>query len=143
MEPLNTKILYELLDDALQPQKTIFTPNADMMKLATVLSVGHKVEFVKPDDIISVYIHDMNRIDNKLGFCSERSVIFKNGIPQEGKIHVKNPTREKMSSLTKAEVIESNSEDVKSGDIIYYKEGQCLELPDSTEIISETQVYYK
>jgi hypothetical protein len=143
MEALNNKILYKVLDDEHQPKKTIFTPNADLLKYAEVINTGEKVEFVKQGDIISIYVHDMNRIDSELGFCSDRSVIFKNSIPQKGKIHITNIENNPMTSFSKAEVIESNSDDVNKGDIIYFKEGQAHILPDHTEIISETQVYYK
>ena len=51
------------------------------------------VEHFKKGDIISVYVHDMNRVDSEVGFCSDRSVIFKNGIPQKGKIQQGYPDR--------------------------------------------------
>jgi exosome complex RNA-binding protein Csl4 len=143
MEALNNKILYKVLDEEYQPKKNIFTPNADLLKYAEVISIGEKVEFVKKGDIISIYVHDMNRVDSEVGFCSDRSVIFKNGIPQKGKIHITNIENNPMNSFSKGEVIKSNSDDVEPGDIIYFKSGQSHILPDHTEIISETQVYYK
>lgn len=143
MKALNNKILYKVLEDEKQPQKSMFSPNADMLKHVEVISIGHKVEFLSVGDIATLYVNDMYRFDNELGFCSDRSVLFKNGVPQEGKVHIKNQESIELSSFGKAEVIESNSSDVKKGDIIYYRKGQSHILPDHTEIISESQVYYK
>ena len=56
MKVLNNKVYFELLDDSQQPQKTIFQPNADMLKLGRVIDVGQKVEYISEGDIITIYV---------------------------------------------------------------------------------------
>ena len=140
---LNSKILFELLPEDKQPQKTIFAPNMDLMKFAKVLSVGKKVEDVKVGDIITIYVTTMVMLKKTIGFCSERDVILTNNIPPKGKIHINQQSKEGITVLMNANVINSNSEDIDTGDQIYYKVGNSHQLPDNTEIISEQQVYYK
>lgn len=140
---LNSKIYFELLPDEEQAQRTVFTPNADMMKKASVINVGSKVEFVKEKDIIEIYSNSIVLTEGRKGFCSERDVIFTNSKPPIGKIHINEQSTRGMTVLTNANVISSNADDVEEGDRVYYKAGQSHILPDHTEIISESQVYYK
>jgi hypothetical protein len=139
---LNSKIFFEVLPDKDQPQKSPFSPNADLMKYAKVLDIGHKVEWVEIGDVIKLYVNTMFMIEKNKGFCSERDVIFRNSIPPKGKVHIKDQIKDTMSPLKNAKVIQSNSEDIISNDTIGYRDGQSLILPDGTEIISETQIYY-
>jgi hypothetical protein len=143
MAILNNKIFFELLHEDDQPKKTIFTPNADLLKHARVIEVGHQVERPKESDIITLPVTTMIMTEKSKGFCSERDVIFVNGIPSEGKIHINKQSKEGITLLLNANVISSNSSDVQKGDTIFYREGQSMQLPDNTEIISEKSVYYK
>lgn len=142
MNVVNNKIYFDLLVESEQDQKTIFTPNADMMKYALVLDVGHKVEWVKKGDVIKLYVNTMFMTEKGKGFCAERDVIFCNQIPQKGKVHIKEQTKDKITSLKTAKVINANCDDIQTDDIIAYRDGQSLILPDNTEIVSETQIYY-
>lgn len=142
MKAANNKIFFELLDEEFQPKKTIFNPNATMLKLSKVISVGCKTEVAKVGDIITTYVSTNMMIDSKKGFCSERDVIFFNDIPQPNKVHIKNQSGDNLSLFTSAEVINSNSEDIMKNQKIFYRKGQSHILPDNTEIISDTQIYY-
>lgn len=139
----NNKIYFELLPESEQPVKSIYAPTGDMMKLGKVLDTGHKVEIAKKGDIIQIYFTTMILLNPKEAFCSDRDVIFVNDIPQKGKIHINKQSKESLSLLNSSIVINSNSDDIQKNDKIYYKKGQGHILPDNTEIISETQVYYK
>lgn len=140
---LNSKIWFDLLEDSKQPKKTIFTPNAEMLKLGKVKATGSKVEEVKVGDIITLYVNSIHFLNEKEGFCTEREVVFRNGLPQKGKVHIKEQENVNMTSFNKAKVVKSSSEDVEEGDVINYKNGQSHILPDNTEIISESQIYFK
>lgn len=142
MRVLNNKIHFELLPPEYQPQKTIFNPTADMLKLAKVIDVGCKVEEVKKEDIITLYEMAIKSLGDGTGFCSERDVIFTNNIPQKNKVHIKNQEKLDMSMLNKATVVNSNCEDISQDDTVFYINGQSHILPDNTEIISESQIYY-
>lgn len=143
--PLNTKIYFELLPDSEQPQKTFMNSELDKIKLCKVLKTGNKVSnFVKEEDIITVPVHAITMMYKETkGFCSERDVIFSNSYPVEGKVHIKNQERIELNNLNKAIVIKSSSQDIDDEDEIFYKNGQSLVLPDHTEIISESQIYFK
>lgn len=143
MEALNNKILVELLPDSEQPKKTIFSPNEDMIKIGIALSTGYKVENVVEKDRLHVYVNSLHVVEGNLAFCSERDVIFRNNYPQPGKIHIDSQIDIPMSSFMKANVVRSSSEDILDQETIFYKKGQSHVLPNNTEIISETQVYYK
>lgn len=138
----NSKILFELLPDKDQPKKTALRPNADLMKHGKVLDIGSKVEDVSIGDIITLYVTTMFMIEKNKGFCSERDVIFTNDIPQKGKVHIHRQSKKPLQKFSNAEVVNSNAADVEKGETVYYREGQSMVLPDHTEIISETQIYY-
>ena len=138
----NSKILFELLPESQQPKKTALKPHADMMKLCKVIDVGNKTEWVQIHDIITIYVTTMVMIEKNIGFCSERDVIFTNNIPQKGKVHVHRQSKNPLQKLSNAFVLSSNSEDIEKGEKVFYREGQSMQLPDNTEIISETQIYY-
>ena len=140
---LNNKIYLELLDDELQPKKTFLNTDADLLKYCNVLDVGNSVSDIKKDDIVTLYVININFIDSKKGFCSDRDVIFINNRPKEKKVHINNQQKEKYGILYKGTVLASSSNDIKDGDEIYYKHGQSHILPDNTEILSETQIFYK
>ena len=143
MTPLNNKILYEVLPDSEQPQKSVFAPDMDKLKKCRVLDIGSEVKWVKTGDVITVYINDMNRYDDKKGYCIERSVIFREDYPQVGKVHITDIEENPLSQFTKARVIQSSANDIYKDDHVYFKNGQTFVLPDNTEIISETQIYFK
>jgi hypothetical protein len=138
----NSKILFELLPEKDQPKKTALKPHADMMKHALVTDVGSKVEEINIGDIITLYVTTMFMIEKNIGFCSERDVIFTNNIPQKGKVHIHRQSKNPLQPLSNAVVINSNSSDIEKGEKVFYREGQSMQLPDNTEIISETQIYY-
>lgn len=140
--PLNNKLMIELLEDSKQPQKTIFSPNADMIKIGKVLSKGKSVDIVKEGDTVHVYTNNLTMFDSRKGFCSQRDLLFVNEYPQEGKVHITEQTTVPMSSFTSGVVIKSSSEDIQDEDKVFYKKGQSHVLPDNTEIISESQIYY-
>lgn len=142
MKALNDKIYFELLDDSEQPKKSTFRPNMDMLKYAKVLDVGQNTKWVKQNDIITLYYMSIVILKNNEGFCSEREVLLSNGIPPERKVLISHLSRETLSNFNKASVLESNSEDISKGDIIFYKQGSSHLLPDNTEIINENQIYY-
>lgn len=142
MRVLNNKIYFELLPPDAQPQKTIFNPTADMLKLAKVIDVGCKVEEVRKDDIITLYEISIKNLGDGTGFCSERDVIFSNSIPQKNKVHIRNQEKVDLSMLNKATVINSNCEDISKDETVFYINGQSHILPDNTEIISESQIFY-
>lgn len=143
MKVVNNKIHFKILEEEFQPQKTIFNSNADLIKLVEVINVGEKVTIAKKKDILQLYVNNIFSIGNNEGFCSERDVIFINNIPQEGKVHIKNQSKEPMEILNNALVVNSNSNDIEKNDKVFYKSGQSMILPDHTEIVSETQIYYK
>lgn len=143
MRVLNNKIYFELLPAEDQPKKTIFNPTADMLKLAKVIDVGCKVEEVKKEDIITLYEVAIKNLGDGTGLCSERDVIFANSIPQKNKVHIKNQEKVDLSMLNKATVVNSNCEDVSQDNTVFYINGQSHILPDNTEIISESQIFYK
>lgn len=140
---LNNKVYFELLDDSKQPKKTIFTPNAEMLKHAKVISVGSKVEEIKEEDIITLYVNHINMIDEKEGLCSDRDPVFINYYPRKDKINASLEEKSSLTPFTKAKVISSSCNDIKDGDTVYIKSGQGHILPDNTELISESQIYYK
>ena len=39
-------------------------------------------------------------------------------------------------------VLKSSTNDIKDNEKVFYKDGQFLELPDHTKILSETQIYF-
>ena len=143
MKVVNNKIHFRILEDELQPQKTIFNSNANLIKLVEVINVGEKVTIAKKKDILHLYVTNIFSIGDNEGFCSERDIIFINDIPQQGKVHIKNQNKEPMMILSNALVINSNSDDIDKDDKVFYKSGQSMILPDHTEIVSETQIYYK
>ena len=112
---LNNKIYLELLDDELQPKKTFLNTDADLLKYCNVLDVGSNVYEVKKGDIITLYVININFIDSKKGFCSDRDVIFINNRPKEKKVHINSQQKEKYGILYKASVISSNSNDINDG----------------------------
>lgn len=143
MKVLNNKIYFELLPDSEQPQKTIFSPNMDMLKLCKVIDIGNKVfDFIKKEDIITLYVNNIQMIDKTKGFCNDKDVLFINEYPLKGKVHVTEQEKPKITPFSKAKVKKSSVDDIKDNENIYYKQGQSHILPDSTEIISETQIYF-
>ena len=38
--------------------------------------------------------------------------------------------------------LKSSTNDIKDNEKVFYKDGQFLELPDHTKILSETQIYF-
>lgn len=139
---LNTKIYFQLLPESEQPQKTVFQPNMDVLKIGQVIDVGHKVEKVKKGDFITLHINNISKYIQNDCFCNERDVIFINGYPQEGKVQITEQEDMNMTSFKKARVLKSSSNDIKDNEKVFYKDGQFLELPDHTKILSETQIYF-
>ena len=139
---LNTKIHFELLPESDQPQKTVFQPNMDVLKIGKVLDIGHKVEKVKKGDFITLHINNISKYIQNDYFCNERDVIFINGYPQEGKVQITEQEDINMTSFKKARVLKSSTNDIKDNEKVFYKDGQFLELPDHTKILSETQIYF-
>lgn len=141
--PLNNKVYFELLPDSEQPQKTIFQPTADMMKIARVISNGHKVDIVYPGQKIWIYVNNIISMNDNKGFCVDRDIIFIDEYPQPGKVHIFGQSSTPLSSLESSKVLKSSSEDIENGDTVHYRKGQSHVLPDNTEIISESQIFYK
>lgn len=144
MKPLNTKIYFKILPEDKQPVKSIFVPDAEMLKFVEVMDTGDKVLKVKENDVLTLYVTTIQMLTQTTGFCTERDVIFINNYPQENKIHISaNGKDNSLSIFKKGKVIKSSSSDISDSDLIYYKDGQTHILPDGSEIISESQVYYK
>lgn len=143
MEPLFNKVLFELLSEDKQPKKSIFAPNGDSIKNAVVIAIGETVTAINPGDIIQLYVNDIMGIDSKLGYCIDTNAIFINRKPQPNKTHIRSKKSEELSKFNKADVIVSTSSKLKKGDEIGYKKGSGLILPDGSEIISNTQIYFK
>lgn len=144
IKPLNTKIYFKLLPEDKQPKKTIIAPDGDILKIGTVLDVGHEVEQIKKGDTITLYGYDCIRLDQNRAVTNERSVIFINGIPQKNKTHIIEVGDDSMLSvLTKAKVIGSSSKDMSEEDLVFFKKGAGLILPDKTEIVSDSQIFFK
>lgn len=143
MKPLNSKVYFEILSDDKQPKKSVFIPDAEMLKLAEVIDVGESVTKVKKEDIITIYVTAISMLTSTTGFCAEREIIFINSYPQENKIHINSQVKQELTVFKKANVLASSSPDIEAKETIYYKDGQTHILPDGSEIISESQVYYK
>ena len=143
MKPLNNKVYFEILSEDKQPKKSVFIPDAEMLKLAEVIDVGGSVTKVKKEDIITMYVTAISMLTSTTGFCSEREIIFINSYPQENKIHINSQVKQELTVFKKANVLKSSSKDIFDKEIIFYKDGQTHILPDGSEIISESQVYYK
>ena len=139
---LNNKVYFELLPESEQPKKTIFQPNMDILKIGRVIDVGHRVENIKKGDKITLHINNISKYIGNECFCNDRDVIFINGYPQDGKVQITEVEDISMSSFKKARVIKSSTEDIQDNSNVYYKDGQFLELPDHTKILSETQIYF-
>ena len=143
MKPLNNKVYFEILSDDKQPKKSVFIPDAEMLKLAEVIDVGESVTKVKKEDIITIYVTAISMLTSTTGFCAEREIIFINSYPQENKIHINSQVKQALTVFKKANVLKSSSKDIFDKETIFYKDGQTHILPDGSEIISESQVYYK
>lgn len=143
MEPLFNKVLFELLPEDQQPKKSIFAPNGDSVKNATVIAIGETVTAIKEGDIIQLYVNDIMGIDSKRGYCIDTNAIFINKQPQPNKTHIRTKKSEGLSKFVKADVISSSTLNLKEGDEIGFKRGSGLVLPDGSEIISNTQIYFK
>lgn len=143
MVALNNKISYILLPDEEQPNRTILNPDGDNLKKAKVVSVGSKVEHIKPDDIITLYTHDVRIAEENIGYCADTNPIFINEKPQPNKTHIRTKKVNKVSRFQKATVLSSTDKELNEGDEIGYVKGNGLILPDNTEIISDTQIFYK
>ena len=143
MKPLNNKVYFEILSDDKQPKKSVFIPDAEMLKLAEVIDVGESVTKVKKEDIITIYVTAISMLTSTTGFCAEREIIFINSYPQENKIHINSQVKQELTVFKKANVLKSSSKDIFDNETIFYKDGQTHILPDGSEIISESQVYYK
>lgn len=143
MKVLNTKIYLELLPDDDQPKRTILKPDAEMMKHYRVLDVGHRVEIVKKDDIVTTYVNNVMMLDTSKGLCSERDIVFINHSPQPGKINITDQSKVPLTGFKSGRVLSSGVDDISKDDRVYYKPGQSHVLPDHTELISETNIYFK
>lgn len=143
MKALNNKVMYTLLPDNEQPKRTILNPDGDNLKKAKVISVGSKVEHIKLDDIITLYTHDVRIAEDNIGYCTDTNPIFINNKPQPNKTHIQTKKTNKVSRFNKATVLSSTDKELKEGDEIGYVKGSGLILPDNTEIISDTQIFYK
>lgn len=144
IKPLNTKIYFKLLPENQQPRKTLIAPDGDILKKATVISVGEEVAQVVKGDIITIYGYDCIRLDSDKGVTNERSVLFKNEIPLKNKTHIiEMDDIETLNVLSKAKVIATSTKDIDREDIVYFKKGTGLILPDKTEIISDSQIFFK
>lgn len=140
---LNNKIHFKLLSEDKQPKKTIFTPNAELLKHAEVLDVGKDVVEIKTNDVITLHVNAMNMLDSKEGFCTERDPIFVNYNPRIDKVQITETSKVNLTNFSEASVLKSSYSEVENGEKVYYKEGQSLILPDNTEIISKSQIFYK
>ena len=143
LKVLNNKLHIRLLPDAEQPKKSIFSPDAEMLKKAEVLDVGQKVTEIEKGQIITLYVNSLYMLGTEEAFCTDRDPIFINGYPREGKVNVGNTEKKTMTSFTKGIALKSSSGDIDDNDVIYFREGQSHILPDNTEIISESQIYFK
>lgn len=140
---LNNKVHFELLSENEQPKKTIFTPNAELLKHAIVLDVGKEVAEMKKDDVITLHVNSMSMLNSKEGFCTERDPIFVNYKPRIDKVQITDTSKVTLTNFSEATVVKSSCDEIEDGDKIYYKEGQSLILPDNSEIISKSQIFYK
>lgn len=140
---LNNKVHFILLPEDEQPKKTIFTPNAELLKFAKVLEVGKDVKDIFKDDIITIYVTSIQMINQNEGFCVDREPIFVNYRPRVDKVLITDIGKDSFNTLSKATVLLSSSDEINDNDIIYFKEGQSHILPDNTELISKSQIYYK
>lgn len=143
MKALNNKVSFKLLPDSEQPKRSVLNPDAESLKKATVLSVGYKVEHIKVGDVIVLYTNDIRIAEEGIGYCNETNPIFINDKPQPNKTHIQTKKTNKISKFNKAIVKSSTDKELQEGDEIGYVKGSGLILPDHTEIISDTQIFYK
>lgn len=143
IKPLNSKVYFTLLPSDKQPKKTLISPDGDILKMGEILKVGNEVTELKEGDIITFYGNDFLRITEKEGVIADRSIIFVNSKPRKNKTHISELNSTELSTLNKARVISSDDNEIQEDDNIFYKKGASLILPDKTEIISNTQVFYK
>lgn len=143
MKPLNNKIFFELLDEKHQPKKSILVPDGDILKKAKVLDVGNKVTNIKKGDEIVLYVNDIRGIGDRKGYCNDTNPIFINDKPQANKTHISKISSDNLTRFDNGKVISSTDDNLKKDDIIGYIKGNGLILPDSSEIISDTQIFFK
>lgn len=143
MIALNNKVKFELLPEDRQPKPTVLNPNADALKLAIVLSVGHKVENIKEGDTITLYNNDVMIFEDKIGYCVDSNPIFINDRPQPNKTNILPEKATTISKFSKATVLSSTDKNLNAGDKVGYKDGNGLKLPDESLIVSDTQIFFK
>lgn len=143
IKPLNNKIYFRLLPLEQQPKKTLIAPDGDILKKGEVLKIGREVTEVKEKDIITFYGNDFLRVTEKEGVIMERGIIFINDKPTKNKTHISELDNKELTTMSKARVISSDDSGMIQDDTIFYKKGASLILPDKTEIISNTQIFYK
>lgn len=143
MQVLNNKIHLRLLPEDQQPQRSLFQPTADLLKYAEVLGVGSKVTEIQKGQKIVVYVNALRMLNDKEGFCTERDPVFVDDLPRQGKVNTTKAAKEILTGFDKAEVLSSSSEGIEPGDTVYYTAGQSHILPDNTELISDSQIYFK
>lgn len=143
MRPLNNKIKFELLPEDEQPKKTSMVPFGDALKKVKVLEVGTKVEDIEKDDILVLYNHDVMLFEGSMGYCLDRDPVFINDHPQKNKTHIQPKKADRLSKFEKGTVLSTTDPEMSKGDEIGFKKANGLILPDNTEIISDTQIYFK
>lgn len=143
MKPLNNKIFFELLDEKYQPKKSILVPDGDILKKAKVLDIGDKVTNIKKGDEIVLYVNDIRGIGDRKGYCNDTNPIFINDKPQPNKTHISKISSDNLTKFDNGKVISSTDNNLKKNDIIGYIKENGLILPDSSEIISDTQIFFK
>lgn len=138
MKALFNKLILEKLP---KEQEDEWNPLYKVMIKAKVLSTGSEIDFVKDGDIVVLAESDLHMMDNKKGFAVDRSLIFINDYPQPGKIHI-TPLKKDLNVFEKGVVVKSSVDPLLEGDEVGYVKGGIV-LPDYTEIISKSQVYFK
>ena len=135
--------MFELLPEDQQPKPTLLNPNADDLKKAKVLGVGCKVQYIKEYDVITLYNNDIMIVEDNTGYCTETNPIFINDKPQPNKTNILPENSLSISKFSKATVLTSTDPQLKKGDKVGYKKASGLVLPDQSEIISDTQIFFK
>ena len=109
-----TPVGNKLIVEIINSDEDDWNPLYKILTKAKVLDLGNEVlEYIKKDDIITISKSDIHII--------KENIIFDKG-----------------------NVIKSSCSDIKSDEIIGYIKGKGgLILPDYTEVISKSQIYFK
>ena len=140
MIPVGNKLIVEIINS----DEDDWNPLYKILTKAKVLDLGNEVlKYIKKDDIITISKSDIHILKENIGFCVDRNIIFINDYPHEDKVHI-NPCKKEIDIFDKGNVIKSSCSDIKSDEIIGYIKGKGgLILPDYTEVISKSQIYFK